>query len=167
MENTTLVYVRHQAKILMLHRIKRESDLNAGKWIAVGGHFEEDESPDECARREVREESGLEVGRMTLRGIVTFCSDEWPCEYMHVFTCEAEDEKVIDCDEGVLAWIPEEEMEALPQWEGDRIFWQLLQKNAPFFLLKLVYHGDELTKAILNGVPMAKNNERRQEREGQ
>ena len=154
MKQTTLCYIDNGDSYLMLHRVKKENDASHNKWIGVGGKCEADESPDECMLREVREETGLEITEWHYRGIVTFISDTWPNEYMHLFTATAwrgEPDMSID-DEGTLAWIAKKELMELNLWEGDRIFLRLLlDTNTPFFSLKLVYENDEMTKATLNG----------------
>ena len=154
MKQTTLCYIDDGQCYLMLHRVKKELDASHGKWIGVGGKCEPDESPDECMLREVKEETGLTVTRWRYRGIVTFISDTWDNEYMHLFTADrwvGEPDMTID-DEGELAWIPKLDIMSLKLWEGDRIFLRLLMdEQQPFFSLKLVYVHDELTKATLNG----------------
>lgn len=155
MNNTTLCYIQKNDAYLMLHRIKKKQDPNAGKWIGVGGKFEENESPDDCLLREVKEETGLTLTRWQCRGIVTFVSDEWPTEYMHLFTSDAFTGTLSGCNEGILKWIPQSEILNLNLWEGDRVFLKLLSENKPFFLLKLVYRGDVLAQAILNGNPLS------------
>jgi 8-oxo-dGTP diphosphatase len=149
--NTTLCYLEKGGQYLMLHRVKKENDLNHDKWIGVGGKFEEDESPEECLLRETREETGLTLTEWRYRGIVTFVSDEWPTEYMHLFTAQAWTGEQTDCDEGVLEWIDKEKLLGLPLWEGDKIFLRLLDANEPFFSLKLQYQGEKLVFAALNG----------------
>lgn len=151
MKNTTLCYIEKDGKYLMLHRIKRENDLNRDKWIGVGGKFEDGESPEECLQREVREETGLTLTNFSYRGIITFVSSEWPTEYMHLFTSDSFTGKLTDCDEGVLEWIDKKKISSLPAWEGDRIFLELLEDDSPFFSLKLEYRGDELVYAAKNG----------------
>ena len=148
---TTLCYLERGDRYLMLHRTKKENDENRDKWIGVGGKFEDGESPEDCVTREVLEETGLTLTSYRYRGIVTFVSDVYPCEYMHLFTADGwtGEEKV--CDEGELAWISKRDFMKLPMWEGDRIFLDLLDQNAPFFSLKLVYHGEKLVKTVLNG----------------
>ena len=148
---TSLLYLERDGKYLMLHRVKREHDENAGKWIGVGGKFEEGESPEECVIREAREETGLTVSSPVPRGIVTFVSDQFGTQYMHLFTADRFTGTLRDCDEGELAWIDRSRVPTLPLWEGDRIFLRLLSEGAPFFLLKLTYEGDTLTRAALNG----------------
>ena len=137
----------------MLHRVAKEKkdDPNAGKWIGVGGHFEEGESPEECMLREVYEETGLTPAAWKQRGIITFVSDRWETEYMHLFTATDWTGEIRTCDEGVLEWIHRDALAALPQWEGDRIFLQLLRTDEPFFSLKLRYEGEHLAYAALNG----------------
>ena len=151
MKNTTLCYIRRGDEVLLLHRIKKEHDENEGKWIGVGGKLEEGESPDECLLREVREETGLRLTSWRYRGIVTFVSDRWEGEYMHLFTAEGFEGELITCDEGELVWVPLAQIPSLPQWEGDRIFLRLIEEDRPFFSLKLCYEGDRLTRAVLDG----------------
>ena len=155
MKNTTLCYIEQNGCYLMLHRVKKHQDPNAGKWIGVGGKFEENESPDECLVREVKEETGLTLTRWRCRGIVTFVSDEWPTEYMHLFTADGFEGQLADCDEGELAWVNKEDVPALRLWEGDRVFLELLTREEPFFLLKLIYRGEALAGAVLNGRTLA------------
>ncbi len=152
MKNTTLCYLYQKDEVLLLHRIKKENDLNEGMWIGIGGHFEENESPEECALREVKEETGLTMTEFRYRGIVTFVSDRYEGEYMHLFTAtKTEGTMNRDCDEGELQWIKKAVFDTLPQWEGDKIFLKLLDEEEPFFSLKLEYEGSTLKKAILNG----------------
>lgn len=150
MRNTTLCYIEKGGKYLMLHRIKKENDLNHDKWVGVGGKFEDKESPEECVIRETLEETGLTLTSFDYRGIVTFVSDEWETEYMHLFIGKEYEGEIKECDEGVLEWVPKEEVKNLPLWEGDKIFFDLLEKEIPFFSLKLEYKGDKLVRAVLN-----------------
>ena len=155
MKNTTLCYIERGRDYLMLHRVKKAVDENKDKWIGIGGKFEEGESPEDCLLREVREETGLTLTRWRCRGIVTFVSNEWGTEYMHLFTADAwEGELRTDCDEGDLEWIDRAALLSLPIWEGDKIFLRLLDEDAPFFSLKLRYEGDRLAQAVLNGKPL-------------
>ena len=151
MKNTTLCYVLRGDDVLLLHRIKKENDLNHDKWIGIGGKFEEDESPEECLLREAWEETGLVLTEYRYRGIITFVSDEWETEYMHLYTATGWTGTLKECDEGVLEWVSREKMKELPQWEGDKIFLRLLEEGAPFFSLKLRYEGERLAYAALNG----------------
>lgn len=153
MKQTTLCYIDDGTRYLMLHRVKKENDASHGKWIGVGGKCEADESPDECMLREVKEETDLEITRWQYRGIVTFISDTWPNEYMHLFTASEWQGNIdMDCNEGDLAWIAKDKLMDLKLWEGDRIFLRLLlDESTPFFSLKLIYVQDEMTTAILNG----------------
>jgi 8-oxo-dGTP diphosphatase len=151
---TTLCYIRRGREYLMLHRTKKKNDLNSGKWIGIGGHFEAGESPEDCLLREVREETGLMLTAWQFRGIVTFCSDCAPTEYMHLFTADCPDGEVQCCDEGDLRWVDMDLLHTLPMWEGDRIFFDLIAREHPFFSLKLIYHGDQLTGAVLDGQKM-------------
>ena len=155
MRNTTLCYIRRGGDTLLLHRVKKENDENRDKWVGIGGKFEEGESPEDCLLREVREETGLTLDAWRYRGVVTFVSDEWGTEYMHLFTADAFHGEVKDCDEGVLEWLPWERLPQLPIWEGDRIFLRLIDENAPFFSLKLRYVGERLAEAVLNGKVLA------------
>ena len=155
MKNTTLCYIEKDGKYLMLHRVRKQNDENHDKWIGIGGKFEDGESPEDCVLREAREETGLLLTNYRYRGIVTFVSDLYPTEYMHLFTAtEYEGKMRDDCEEGVLDWIDKRDLLRLPMWVGDRIFLRLLDEDVPFFSLKLVYRGDTLVQAVLNGVPM-------------
>ncbi len=152
MINTTLCYITRGDEVLMLHRVKKKNDLNQDKWIGIGGKFEADESPDECLLREVREETGLELTRWQCRGVITFLTDgDWENEFMYLFTADGFEGTLSQCDEGNLEWVKRDFIQNLPQWEGDKIFLDLLWQDAPFFLLKLRYHGDKLVEAVLNG----------------
>ena len=152
MINTTLCYIRRGEEYLMLHRIKKKNDLNQDKWIGVGGKFEDGESPEECVVREAREETGLTLTRYRYRGLVTFVSDRWPTEYMHLFTADGWMGELRECDEGVLEWVPRERLLQLPHWEGDPIFLNLIaREDTPFFSLKLRYEGETLAEAVLDG----------------
>ena len=155
MKMTTLCYPERNGKYLMLHRTKKQNDDNRDKWIGVGGKFEDGESPEDCMRREVLEETGLTVTDFRYRGIVTFVSDVYPCEYMHLFTCSGWTGTLRECDEGELAWIDKRDLFDLTMWQGDRIFLKLLESDAPFFSLKLTYTGERLTAAVLNGSPLS------------
>ena len=150
MTNTTLCYIEKDGSYLMLHRVKKQNDYNKDKWIGIGGKFLEGESPEECVRREVFEETGLTLKSLEYRGIVTFVSDNSYTEYMHLFYSDKFSGSLIDCDEGVLEWVKKSEMNALPHWEGDEIFLELLSKKVPFFSLKLVYENGQLIKTVLN-----------------
>ena len=155
MKQTTLCYMERGDQYLMLHRVKKANDASHDKWIGVGGKCEADESPDECMLREVREETGLSITRWQYRGIVTFVSDIWPCEYMHLFTASDWSGEETACNEGELAWIDKSRLFDLTLWEGDKIFLSLLMDPAqPFFSLKLVYRGDDLVEAKLDGRPL-------------
>lgn len=149
---TTLCYIEKDDKYLMLHRVKKENDLNKDKWIGVGGKFEEGETPEECLLREVKEETGLTLTKYQFRGIITFLSDEWGCEYMHLFTAteyegELPEQEMKNCKEGELVWVPKEEIEQLHLWEGDKIFLKLLQEREEFFSLKLRYECEKLVES--------------------
>ena len=119
--------------------------------MGIGGKFEDRESPEDCVLREAREETGLTLHHPEYRGIVTFVSDRWETEYMHLFWSDCFTGSIKECDEGVLEWISKEDLMQLPMWAGDAIFLKLLEEKVPFFSLKLCYEGDKLTEAVLNG----------------
>ena len=147
MKMTTLCYIEKEGKYLMLHRVKKHHDINAGKWIGVGGHVENGETPEECLLREVKEETGLRLTSYRLHGLVTFLSDVCEPELMCVFTADAFDGELIECDEGELAWVEKSDVLALPTWEGDRVFLErLLSGDERFFSIKLRYEGDKLVE---------------------
>lgn len=151
MQYTSLCYPEREGKYLMLHRVKKEQDANRDKWIGIGGKFLDGESPEECLLRETLEETGLRLSSWRYRGIVTFVSDRWETEYMHLFTADAWEGELQECDEGELAWVEKSAVEKLPIWEGDKLFLRLLAENAPFFSLKLRYEGERLVYAALDG----------------
>lgn len=151
MKLTTLCYLERGDEYLMLHRTKKKNDENHDKWIGVGGKFEAGESPEDCMRREIFEETGLLVTEYRYRGLVTFVSDLYETEYMHLFTVTDWTGEARECDEGELAWIKKQKLFDLTLWQGDRIFLKLLQEDVPFFSLKLTYQGDELIEAVLDG----------------
>lgn len=148
MKNTTLIYFEKDGKYLLMNRNKKENDENSGKWIGVGGKFIDGESPEDCVIREAFEETGLtpDPEALRYRGIITFVSDRWPCEYMHLFTCDKFTGNLHGCDEGELAWIEKEKLFELPIWEGDKEFLKLIADDSPFFSLKLEYEGENLIK---------------------
>lgn len=148
---TTLCYIEKDGKYLMLHRVKRENDINKDKWIGVGGHFEADESPEECLLREVKEETGLILTAWKLRGIITFICDRQPTEYMFLYTADAFTGTLTECSEGNLEWVDKSKVYDLPVWEGDKIFFRLLEEDHPFFSLKLKYENDRLDEMAFNG----------------
>ena len=135
----------------MLHRVKKENDLNRDKWVGIGGKFEAGESPEECNCRETLEETGLTLTSQRYCGIVTFVSDKWGTEYMHLFHSTDFSGEIKDCDEGNSEWVKISDIYSLPLWQGDKIFLRLIEKEVPFFSLKLVYEGETLVTAILNG----------------
>ena len=149
---TTLCYLEQNGCYLMLHRTKKEKDINKDKWIGIGGHLEEGESPEECLVREMREETGVTPVSPKLRGIITFVSDRYGTEYMFLYSAEAyQGELSSDCPEGDLQWVDKDRISSLPLWEGDKIFLRLMSENHPFFSLKLSYQGDNLVYAALDG----------------
>jgi len=151
MRNTTLCYIEQNDCYLMLHRVKKEHDINKDKWIGIGGKFEFQESPEECILREAQEETGLTLTSWRCRGVVTFLNNTCDGEYMYLFTADGFEGSLKECDEGDLQWISRDFLNELPKWEGDQIFLDLLWQDAPFFLLTLRYSGDKLIDAVLNG----------------
>ena len=157
MINTTLCYITRGNDVLMLHRIKKQNDLNKDKWIGIGGKFEGEESPDECLLREAKEETGLTLTSWKCRGVVTFLTNEdYDGEFMYLFTCDGFEGQLKQCDEGDLQWVSRDFLDELPKWEGDGIFLKLIWEDAPFFLLQLRYEGSTLVEAVLNGEPLSK-----------
>jgi 8-oxo-dGTP diphosphatase len=151
MKNTTLCYIEKDEKYLLIHRTKKKHDGSYHKYMGVGGHFEENESPYDCVIREAREETGLELIAPKYRGIVTFCSDKYESEQMHLFTCTEFTGQIGKCDEGELVWVNKNDLHTLPMWEGDYVFLDLLNSSKEFFSLKLTYNGDVLIEIVLNG----------------
>ena len=150
MKNTTLCYIEDNNRYLLLHRIKKENDVNCDKWIGIGGKLEEGESPYDCIKREIKEETSLDVTELSYRGVVTFTSDIYETELMHLFTASKFVGTLSECDEGELCWVEKDKVLDLPIWEGDKVFLDLLDNECPFFSLKLVYKGDKLQYYLLN-----------------
>ena len=152
---TTLCYIEQDGKYLMLHRVVKKNDINKDKWIGVGGHFEHGESPEECLLREVKEETGLTLNSYRFCGLVTFLSDlgtsDEAIEYMCLYHSDDFSGQLINCDEGVLEWLPKERVFDLELWEGDKLFLRYMMEGRPFFSLKLVYVKGQLTEAVLDG----------------
>ena len=146
MKLTTLCYIEQDERYLMLHRVKKENDLNHDKWIGVGGKLEDGETPEECLLREVQEETGYTLTQYRLRGIITFLSDEWESETMYLYTATGFTGTQCTCDEGDLVWVPKKEIESLKLWEEDKIFFRLLEEDKGVFSLKLRYEGDTLVE---------------------
>ena len=157
MFNCTLCYLENdRQEYLMLHRVKKKNDVNHDKWIGVGGKFEADESPEECLLREVREETGLTLTDYRFRAVITFVAEGYETEYMHLFTATGWTGALTDCDEGDLEWVPKSRVQDLPIWEGDKLFFRLMEDpDSPFFSLKLEYRGDTLVRAALDGKELA------------
>ena len=152
---STLCYIEKDDKYLMLHRTVKENDVNKDKWIGVGGHFEYGESPEECLLREVKEETGYTLTSWAYRGIVTFVYGEDVVEYMSLYTADGFEGEPIDCDEGELEWVEKSKIETLKLWEGDKIFFDLLERDCGFFSLNLVYNIEDILKsAVLDGKPL-------------
>lgn len=143
---TTLCYIEKDGQYLMLHRTKKVNDINQDKWIGVGGKLEADETPEECLLREVWEETGLTLTRYQYRGLVTFVMEGREAEYMYLYTADAYTGEITDCEEGELVWIPKKDISKLNLWEGDKVFFRLLEECKGFFSLKLCYRGDDLVK---------------------
>ena len=145
---TTLCYIEKDNNYLMLHRTKKENDINNGKWIGVGGKLEKGETPQECAVREILEETGLRVNKPVLKGIITFPDftpdNDW---YTYVFKATEFEGELIDCDEGTLEWVPYEQVLSKPTWEGDHTFLSWILEDKPFFSAKFSYKGDKLVES--------------------
>ena len=151
MRLTTLCYIEKDGCWLMLHRIKKAQDENQGKWIGIGGHLEENESPEECVLREAKEETGLSLTGLRLRGIITFILPEWGNELTFLYTAEPKDSDLPECPEGILKWVPIDQVDSLSLWEGDRVFLPLLRTRRDCFSLKLIYRpGGELESWVLD-----------------
>ena len=148
---TTLCYIENEDSYLMMHRVKKDKDINKDKWVGVGGHFEDSESPEECLLREVKEETGLTLTRFKLRGIITFVTDVYETEYMFLYTADGYEGEMIECNEGNLEWVKKTDVYHLPIWEGDKVFFRLLEEGAESFSLKLRYEGDALVEVVLDG----------------
>lgn len=146
MLNTTLCYIEKDNKYLMLHRVKKVNDLNHDKWVGIGGKFLENETPDECLLREVKEETGLTLTSYRLRGVITFLSDKWEGEYMYLYTATGYTGEMTECDEGNLEWVDIDKVRLLPIWEGDKLFFEELRRDRGFFTMMLKYEGDNLVE---------------------
>ena len=151
---TTLCYIERDGQYLMMHRVKKERDINKDKWVGIGGHFEQDECPEECLLRECREETNLQLTDYKLRGIITFISDKWQTEYMFLYTASGFVGTMGECNEGTLEWIDKSKVYELPVWEGDKIFFHLLETRQDCFSLKLRYEGETLSEVVLDGTPI-------------
>ena len=152
---TTLCYLEQDGKWLMMHRIKKEHDVNRDKWIGVGGHAEAYESPEDCLLREVEEETGLRLTSYRFRGLVTFVLLGEETQYMCLYTADRWEGKMAEtCREGVLEWVEKERVPSMNLWVGDLVFFRLLQLDYPFFSLKLTYDKDELAECVLDGRPL-------------
>mgnify|MGYP000828573004 CR=1 FL=1 len=147
---TTLCYMERDGKYLMLHRTKKENDINRDKYIGVGGHLEQGESPEDCIVREVREETGYTLTRFRLRGLITFVMDDMD-EYSFLYTADGFTGKAVECREGVLEWVEKARVYKLPIWEGDRLMFALLDERKDVFSLKLCYESGVLIRAYVDG----------------
>lgn len=145
---TTICYIEKDEKYLMLHRTKKENDQSHDKWLGVGGKFEENESPDECVVREVKEETGLTLLSYKLRGVMTFVSDIWETEYMFIYTADRFEGELTECSEGELLWVEKSKVPDLNLWEGDILFLKKLMENSEFFTIKVQYQGEKLIYAV-------------------
>lgn len=138
---TTLCYIEQDGKYLMLHRVKKKNDLNEDKWVGIGGHAEEGESPEDCLLREAMEETGLRLTSWQFRGLVTFVSDKWGTEYMCLFTADGFEGELIDCNEGCLEWVLKSDIPGLNLWTGDLLFSGSWMRRCPFSPLSCVMKG--------------------------
>ncbi len=150
MKHTTLCYIEKDNSYLMLHRIKKKNDENQDKWVGIGGKLEAGESPFDCVRRETKEEVGLTLNSLRYCGFITFVSDIYGTEYMHLFHSDDFSGKLPEeCDEGIPSWVKKSDVQKLPIWEGDKIFLKLLDTENRFFSLRLEYKGDTLVSHTL------------------
>lgn len=143
MKKTVLCYIKQNESFLMLFRNKKENDVNMGKWIGVGGHLEENETIIEALYREVKEETGLTLKDHYLHGEIYFQENDFK-ETMYLFSSSSFTGELIDCDEGILKWIPINDLKQLPMWEGDYLFLDKLLNNDPYFKMKLIYKNGHL-----------------------
>ena len=150
---TTLCYIEKDDQYLMMHRVKKEKDINKDKWIGVGGHFEASETPEECLFREVYEETGLTLASWKLWGVITFMTDVYQTEYMFLYTADGFTGEIKECEEGNLEWVNKSDVYKLPIWEGDKVFFRLMEEGVVGFSLKLRYEKDQLVEVVLNGIP--------------
>ncbi|MFG6379137.1 MAG: 8-oxo-dGTP diphosphatase [Lachnospiraceae bacterium] len=148
MRLTTICYIEKDEKYLMLHRTKKENDQSHDKWLGVGGKFEENESPNECVVREVKEETGLTLLSYKLRGVMTFVSDIWETEYMFIYTADRFEGELTECSEGELLWVEKSKVPDLNLWEGDILFLKKLMEDSEFFTIKVQYQGEKLIYAV-------------------
>lgn len=145
---TTICYIEKDEKYLMLYRTKKENDQSHDKWLGVGGKFEENESPNECVVREVKEETGLTLLSYKLRGVMTFVSDIWETEYMFIYTADRFEGELTECSEGELLWVEKSKVPDLNLWEGDILFLKKLMEDSEFFTIKVQYQGEKLIYAV-------------------
>ncbi len=148
MRLTTICYIEKDEKYLMLYRTKKENDQSHDKWLGVGGKFEENESPNECVVREVKEETGLTLLSYKLRGVMTFVSDIWETEYMFIYTADRFEGELTECSEGELLWVEKSKVPDLNLWEGDILFLKKLMEDSEFFTIKVQYQGEKLIYAV-------------------
>lgn len=145
---TSLCYLEREGQYLILHRTKKDHDVNADKWIGVGGKFEPGETPDACVQREVKEETGLTLTDFALRGLIIFVSDEWGFEYMYLYTATQWTGRLIECDEGELVWLDKKDLLTKRLWEGDKLFLKALDERPEFFIMKFRYEGERLAEVV-------------------
>ena len=144
MKETTLGYIENDGSYLMLLRNKKENDQSKNKWLGVGGHIEENETPDECFVREVKEETGIDIKNYKKCGEIKFFSDIWEDEIMHLYIAETDSREFMECNEGTLKWIPKADILNLNLWEGDVIFLKRLLAGDRDINISLYYEGDRL-----------------------
>ena len=153
---TTLIYITRGTDCLFIRKT-RKGDMNLDKYLGIGGHFESDETAEECVLRELSEEASIaseSLENFSYRGLITFISSEYPTEYMHVFTATLPEDFELPenaCDEGELCWVPLAKIKDLPVWEGDKIMFDFLfgtMKDSGFFTMKFRYEGDKLAEHV-------------------
>jgi len=143
MDQTIQVYIKKDDCYLLLYRNKKKNDMSEGKWLAPGGHIEVGESSEQAAIRETREETGLTINSLRCAGEVLFVNDDYE-EMMYIYITDDFSGEVIECNEGDLKWIPIKDMYNLPMWEGDKAYLPLLEKDSPYFKMKIRYSHKDL-----------------------
>ena len=160
-KRTTLCYIENDGDYLLLHRVKKKNDVNEGKWVGIGGHFLDGETPDECLLREVREETGIALTDYRFAGKIRFEAPPWPSEVMYLYRASVNARPALpECDEGELAWVDKREALSLPMWEGDRVFFSLMEERTEPFSLLLRYEGDRLVESRLGGAELFADEEK-------
>lgn len=141
---TTLAYLKKDGKTLLLHRTKKKKDINEGKWIGVGGKIEPGESPEDCIKREIKEETGYTPLALKCHGYVTFPGLYYgEDEGMFVFSCHDFEGTLEECGEGDLQWVNDDLIPDYPKWEGDHHFFEWMEDDY-YHHAKITYQDDHL-----------------------